>query len=145
VLRGQRCPAILDEGGYLSNPGEARRIADPAYRQKLAEAVAEALLPERGPAAREFAGANGTREESAVHSPQSSVQSPQSTVHDAGSIVQSRELAGEGEETRDKASVTNGERRVTAEKSEVRNPRPEGNPKPEIREPEADGPAQKAE
>ena len=29
--------------GYLSNPEEARRIADPAYRQKLAEAVARAL------------------------------------------------------------------------------------------------------
>jgi N-acetylmuramoyl-L-alanine amidase len=43
VLRGQRCPAILVEGGYLSNPQEARRIADPDYRQKLAEAVAQAL------------------------------------------------------------------------------------------------------
>jgi hypothetical protein len=44
VLRGQRCPAILVEGGYLSNPQEARRVADPAYRQKLAEAVAQALV-----------------------------------------------------------------------------------------------------
>jgi N-acetylmuramoyl-L-alanine amidase len=43
VLRGQNRPAILVEGGYLSNPREARRIADPAYRQKLAEAVAKAL------------------------------------------------------------------------------------------------------
>ena len=43
VLRGQNRPAILVEGGYLSNPREARRIADPAYRQKLAEAVAAAL------------------------------------------------------------------------------------------------------
>ena len=43
VLRGQRCPAILVEAGYLSNPQEARRIADPDYRQKLAEAVAQAL------------------------------------------------------------------------------------------------------
>ena len=50
VLRGQRCPAVLVEGGYLSNPQEARRIADPAYRQKLAEAVAQALVekPEAG-------------------------------------------------------------------------------------------------
>ena len=48
VLRGQNRPAILIEGGYLSNPQEARRIADPAYRQKLAEGVANALttLPE---------------------------------------------------------------------------------------------------
>ena len=43
VLRGQQRPAVLVEGGYLSNPREARRIADPAYRQKLAEAVAGAL------------------------------------------------------------------------------------------------------
>jgi N-acetylmuramoyl-L-alanine amidase len=43
VLRGQRRPAVLIEAGYLSNPEEARRIATPAYRQKLAEAVAAAL------------------------------------------------------------------------------------------------------
>ena len=44
VLRGQNCPAILVEGGYLSNPREARRIAESAYRQKLAEAVASAIV-----------------------------------------------------------------------------------------------------
>jgi N-acetylmuramoyl-L-alanine amidase len=43
VLRGQNRPAVLIEGGYLSNPAEARRIADPAHLQKLAEAVAKAL------------------------------------------------------------------------------------------------------
>ena len=43
VLRGQQRPAVLIEGGYLSNPEEARRIAEPQYRQKLAEAVAQAL------------------------------------------------------------------------------------------------------
>jgi N-acetylmuramoyl-L-alanine amidase len=43
VLRGQMRAAVLIEGGYLSNPAEARRIADPAFRQKLAEAVANAL------------------------------------------------------------------------------------------------------
>lgn len=43
VLRGQNRPAILIEGGYLSNPREARRIADPAFRQKLAETVAGVL------------------------------------------------------------------------------------------------------
>ena len=46
VLRGQNRPAVLIEGGYLSNPSEARLIANPAYRQKLAEAVAKALLCE---------------------------------------------------------------------------------------------------
>jgi N-acetylmuramoyl-L-alanine amidase len=44
VLQGQNRPAILVEGGYLSNPLEARQIADPAYRQRYAEALAGALL-----------------------------------------------------------------------------------------------------
>ena len=35
---------MLVEGGYLSNPQEARRIADPAYREKLAAAVAQAFV-----------------------------------------------------------------------------------------------------
>jgi N-acetylmuramoyl-L-alanine amidase len=43
VLRGQECPAILIEGGYLSNPQEARKIESADYRQKLAEAFASAL------------------------------------------------------------------------------------------------------
>ena len=43
VLQGHNRPAVLIEAGYLSNPDEARRVADPAYRQKLAEAVAKAL------------------------------------------------------------------------------------------------------
>ncbi len=43
VLRGQNRPAILVEGGYLSNPREAALIESPEYRQKLAEAVASAL------------------------------------------------------------------------------------------------------
>lgn len=43
VLRGQNRPAVLIEGGYLTNPREARRIGDPAHRQKLADAIAKAL------------------------------------------------------------------------------------------------------
>lgn len=43
VLVGQNRPAVLVEGGFLSNPTEARRIATPAYRQQLAEALAGAL------------------------------------------------------------------------------------------------------
>jgi N-acetylmuramoyl-L-alanine amidase len=43
VLRGQKRPAILIEAGYLSNPAEARMIESPEYRQKLAEAFANAL------------------------------------------------------------------------------------------------------
>jgi N-acetylmuramoyl-L-alanine amidase len=48
VLRGQARPAVLVEGGYLSNPEEARQIAEPEYRQKLAEAVARALTEALG-------------------------------------------------------------------------------------------------
>jgi len=43
VLRNQHRPAILVEGGYLSNESEARHIADPQFRQQLAAAMAEAL------------------------------------------------------------------------------------------------------
>lgn len=45
VLRGSRCPAVLIEAGFLSNPGDARQIETPEFRQKLAEAVADALRP----------------------------------------------------------------------------------------------------
>ncbi len=34
------CPAVLVESGYLSNDAEARKIATPAYRQQIAEAIA---------------------------------------------------------------------------------------------------------
>ncbi len=43
VLRGQKRPAVLIEGGYLSNPKEAEKIENPEYRERLAEAVATAL------------------------------------------------------------------------------------------------------
>src|SRR6185436_4205318 len=39
VLRGQQRPAVLLEAGYLTHAEEARRLADPEYRQLLAEAV----------------------------------------------------------------------------------------------------------
>lgn len=48
VVRNQQRPAILIEGGYLSNPREARLIADSGYRQKLADAVAKALVLDPG-------------------------------------------------------------------------------------------------
>lgn len=43
VLRGQKRPAILIEGGFLSNPHEAENIANPDFRQKMAQAIADAL------------------------------------------------------------------------------------------------------
>jgi N-acetylmuramoyl-L-alanine amidase len=44
VLRFSAMPAILVEGGYMSNPAEMQNIADPAYRKKLAKAVAEGIV-----------------------------------------------------------------------------------------------------
>ncbi len=44
VLREQNRPAVLIEGGYVSSPMEARLIATPEYRQRLAEAIVIALL-----------------------------------------------------------------------------------------------------
>ncbi|MGH7969946.1 MAG: N-acetylmuramoyl-L-alanine amidase family protein [Limisphaerales bacterium] len=76
VLRNQGRPAILIEGGYLSNPSEARLISSPAYRQKLAEAVARGID---------------------AFSPRSTVRSPQSTVH-------SPEPAGSGQEEQEAES-----------------------------------------
>ena len=43
VIKGQKRPAILVEGGYLSNPNEARKINTGAYRQRLAAGIAAAL------------------------------------------------------------------------------------------------------
>jgi len=80
VLRGQNRPAILIEGGYLSNPSEARLIADPAYRQKLAEAVARALLSsgEKGPGTQDRGLKNETRgqDASAQPSPKAGAEKP---------------------------------------------------------------------
>ena len=43
VLRLARCPAVLVEAGFLSNTAEARKIATPAYRQKIAQALADGV------------------------------------------------------------------------------------------------------
>lgn len=43
VTRGQHCPAILIEQGYLSSPHDAKLIESPEFRQKLAETIADAL------------------------------------------------------------------------------------------------------
>jgi N-acetylmuramoyl-L-alanine amidase len=44
VLRHSRFPAVLCELGFLTNRDEARRIATSAYRQRLAQAVASAII-----------------------------------------------------------------------------------------------------
>jgi len=43
VVRLTRCPAVLVEGGFLNNPTEARRLCEPAYREKLAAAIADGV------------------------------------------------------------------------------------------------------
>ena len=43
VLRLCTIPGVLIEGGFVSNPSEAARIAQPAYRQAEAEAIALAI------------------------------------------------------------------------------------------------------
>lgn len=43
VLRDVECPAILIEAGFLSNEAEARKIATPEYRQKIAVAIADGV------------------------------------------------------------------------------------------------------
>jgi N-acetylmuramoyl-L-alanine amidase len=39
VLKTLACPGILIEPGFVSNNAEARRIADPAFQQRIAEAI----------------------------------------------------------------------------------------------------------
>ncbi|MFL6154696.1 MAG: peptidoglycan-binding protein [Marmoricola sp.] len=42
-LRRTRMPAVQLDAGYLSNPGDARRLADPGFRDVVAEAVVVAV------------------------------------------------------------------------------------------------------
>lgn len=43
VLRHTRMPAILTESAFLSNPAEALLLADPAVRQRIADAIARGV------------------------------------------------------------------------------------------------------
>ncbi len=43
VLRNIKIPAVLLEGGFLSNPVEGQRIATAQYRQQLGAAIAQAV------------------------------------------------------------------------------------------------------
>ena len=44
VLRDAAMPAILIEGGYMTNPDEGRKIYDPVYRQQMAGAIVKGIL-----------------------------------------------------------------------------------------------------
>lgn len=43
LTRNPQIPCVLIEGGYMSHPAESRLIADAAYRQRLARAIAQAI------------------------------------------------------------------------------------------------------
>lgn len=43
VLAGARMPAVLFETSFVSNPLEERRLSSPRYRQKLADAIVNAV------------------------------------------------------------------------------------------------------
>ena len=44
VLRDAQMPAILIEGGYMTNPAEGKRIYDAAWRRQLAAAIVRGIL-----------------------------------------------------------------------------------------------------
>ncbi len=43
VVRHALCPAVLVEGGFINNPEEARKLALPEYRERIAIAVADGI------------------------------------------------------------------------------------------------------
>ena len=43
VLRTLNCPGALLEAAYLSNDTEAARVGTPAFRQQIAEAIADGV------------------------------------------------------------------------------------------------------
>ena len=44
VLREAGMPAILIEGGFMSNPADARNIYDTAFRKRMAQAIVDGIL-----------------------------------------------------------------------------------------------------
>jgi len=44
VLREVKMPAVMIEGGFMSNPGDAKKIYDSVYRKKMAQAIVDGML-----------------------------------------------------------------------------------------------------
>jgi N-acetylmuramoyl-L-alanine amidase len=44
VLRGINKPAILFEGGFVTNRTEGKLINDPAHRQRIVDSIANAVV-----------------------------------------------------------------------------------------------------
>lgn len=49
VLRKSRGPAVLVECGFLSNTAEAKRMANPVWREQAATRIANAIIAQRQP------------------------------------------------------------------------------------------------
>ena len=47
VLRKSRGPALLVECGFISNPREANRCANPVWRDQVATRIARAIIAQR--------------------------------------------------------------------------------------------------
>jgi N-acetylmuramoyl-L-alanine amidase len=47
VLRKTRIPCVLIEPDFLTNPEEGQRVLQTAYRQRLADQIAQAILSTR--------------------------------------------------------------------------------------------------
>jgi N-acetylmuramoyl-L-alanine amidase len=43
VLSGVEAPAILVEVGFISHPVEGKRLQDPEYQQRIAQAIADGV------------------------------------------------------------------------------------------------------
>ena len=44
ILRDAAMPAILIEGGFMSNPAEANRVYDANYRRQMARAIVQGVI-----------------------------------------------------------------------------------------------------
>ncbi|MCK7598849.1 N-acetylmuramoyl-L-alanine amidase [Microbulbifer sp. CAU 1566] len=63
VLRNPDVPSILVETGFITNPGEARRLRDPAFQKRMAEKLSEGIVAhfKARPPAGSWLAANGNR------------------------------------------------------------------------------------
>jgi N-acetylmuramoyl-L-alanine amidase len=69
VLRPLECPGVLVESAYLSNDAEARRVATPEFRQRIAEAIADGVDDYAAALAAAHAGQPGLAEARARPTP----------------------------------------------------------------------------
>ena len=43
VLRNTKMPAVLVECGFITNPGDAQKLSDSSYQNKIAQAIADSV------------------------------------------------------------------------------------------------------